>query len=303
ACSYAHGPQELRPDVAAGGGSGSIMDGGASSMPMGSAPPNNPYYKTRMCQAFQQGLCQKGAYCNYAHGADEMAYYGGGVSGVLAGAGGDLPKGAVSANDIRLAEKRRFEKKRHHHNASSRSDYSSDSNSSSSEDETDRRIRELQQRLGLGHNGVNTLPGSNGPMGPPVAAGMGMMGQQVSIQAPAPRRYRTELCKHFMEGKCGYGEHCSYAHSMEEIRQHVAGNLPASSPIQTSIQQSNSMTGQPLAQPQFNIASSVSLLESARSDQSTKRSQLGHGHHHQKDKKLRTSSGAPAAVKICLDDL
>ncbi|KAF4693114.1 hypothetical protein FOZ60_011898 [Perkinsus olseni] len=205
-CSYAHGPQELRPNVSAGGrpgvgvtsglhtgtvmptakvgdsvtlsgtGSGGVMDGGATSIPMGTAPPNNPYYKTRMCQAFQQGLCQKGAFCNYAHGAEEMAYYAGGVSGVLAGAGGDLPKGAVSANDIRLAEKRRFEKKRHHHSrsrsyssgASSRSSYSdsSDGNGSSSEDETDRRIRELQQRLGLGHNGTNNLQGDSGPMGP-----------------------------------------------------------------------------------------------------------------------------------------
>ncbi|EER08166.1 conserved hypothetical protein, partial [Perkinsus marinus ATCC 50983] len=150
---------------------------------------NNPYYKTRMCQAFQQGLCQKGAYCNYAHGPDEMP--------------------------------------------------------------------------------------------------------------PAPRRYKTELCKHFMEGKCGYGEHCSYAHSMEEIQQHAAANV-ASSPFQ--MQQSNTLTGQSLLQPQSSITPSVSLLESVRTDGSTRRNASGHGHHH-KGKKLRTDSNAPAAVKICLDDL
>merc|ERR1712018_730259 len=67
-CTFAHGPMELRcMENAAGGGP-----------PMHAPPANpmamaNPRYKTSMCNSMvNEGQCQRGALCHFAHSPQEM---------------------------------------------------------------------------------------------------------------------------------------------------------------------------------------------------------------------------------------
>ena len=45
---------------------------------------------------------------------------------------------------------------------------------------------------------------------------------------------KTEMCKNFQEGRCGWGDKCNYAHSVEELKAATTDAVSSSSFTQVS---------------------------------------------------------------------
>lgn len=69
-----HEPMGMAPPYGDGMVPGMPPQGGAPQMQGGmmNRGSNDGYFKTKMCQRFQEGRCTRGATCNYAHGAHEL---------------------------------------------------------------------------------------------------------------------------------------------------------------------------------------------------------------------------------------
>ncbi|KAK9827654.1 hypothetical protein WJX81_004095 [Elliptochloris bilobata] len=67
ACTFAHGAGELRRFGQPSHGTALSPD---------EAAKRNPSYKTRTCEAYDAGRCQRGAACTFAHGASELRRFG-----------------------------------------------------------------------------------------------------------------------------------------------------------------------------------------------------------------------------------
>ena len=87
-CNFAHGPMELRS---------AMMDGPPMGMPPGPPRPGmNPMFKTSMCHSMMnEGHCERGMMCKYAHSPAEIRGPGMGPGGYP---GGPAPPTAMHGN-------------------------------------------------------------------------------------------------------------------------------------------------------------------------------------------------------------
>ncbi|CAJ1456229.1 unnamed protein product, partial [Effrenium voratum] len=157
-CSYAHGAEQLQ---APGPGAGL---------------PAESSFKTKMCLYHLQGTCFKGEACTYAHSEEELS-------------------GAAESN---------FKTKMclwHLQGQCVRGDACTFAHDES----------ELMEPGALVPQGAQALPM------PPVVPSL----------VPTPSKFKTQLCKFYLEGTCFKGDECSYAHGEDQLQ---AGGAPEGAP-------------------------------------------------------------------------
>ncbi|CAJ1456228.1 unnamed protein product, partial [Effrenium voratum] len=149
ACTFAHDESELMEP-------GALVPQGAQALPMPpvvpSLVPTPSKFKTQLCKFYLEGTCFKGDECSYAHGEDQLQ-------------AGGAPEGA---------------------------------------------------------------PGEPLPM-PPVVPSL------VPSLVPTPSKFKTQICKFYLEGTCFKGDECSYAHGEEQLQDPEPGEPLPMPPVVPSL--------------------------------------------------------------------
>jgi len=142
-------------------------------------------FKTQMCKYFQNGSCQKGDQCTYAHGEHELGGAAGGMSAAPQGL--MVPSGGAM---------------------------------SSAEDQAFNQLMgELQGGAPAAADAPPPWAANNAGGAPAPWAANGAGGDAGGGgKGGAPRGFKTAMCKFFQMGTCQKGDGCTYAHGEYELQ-------------------------------------------------------------------------------------
>ncbi|CAJ1456227.1 unnamed protein product, partial [Effrenium voratum] len=187
-----------------------------------------PKFKTQICKYFLEGSCFKGDECSYAHGAEQLQAPGPGA-GLPAESSfktkmclyhlqGTCFKGeactyAHSEEELSGAAESNFKTKMclwHLQGQCVRGDACTFAHDES----------ELMEPGALVPQGAQPLPM------PPVVPSL------VPSLVPTPSKFKTQICKFYLEGTCFKGDECSYAHGEDQLQ---AGPATGESSFKTKI--------------------------------------------------------------------
>lgn len=157
-------------------------------------------WKTRMCKFYPMGMCKNGAKCSFAHSAEELrepeALSQSHTANTMLQTSGKLPFYESESSYLRAQEVDLYGSENFGASASVRNGSFVASLSEGVSGHSAQTKSHLEENSSSSTNYGKTVP-----------------------PAPWMTHFKTKMCKFFSAGECKNGDKCSFAHSMEELRE------------------------------------------------------------------------------------
>ncbi|GJQ14394.1 hypothetical protein GpartN1_g6185.t1 [Galdieria partita] len=163
-------------------------------------------WKTRMCKFYPMGMCKNGSKCSFAHSAEELrepeSFCHSNSTNAAVQASGNLSFYDMESSYLR----------------SQKLDlYNSGGYSVSSASFSNRSFVPGRPESVSGHSFQSVNSSTDENVSPSASVHGNNQGKSVP-PAPWMTHFKTKMCKFFSAGECKNGDKCSFAHSMEELR-------------------------------------------------------------------------------------